>query len=78
MLIGDDRAEHVAGYNMAFRRDRLREMGGFDAVYTAAGDDVDVCWKLLDAGHEIRFSAAAQVFHRRRGTVGGYLRQQRG
>ena len=78
VLIGDDRAEHVAGCNMAFRAERLREIAGFDAVYTTAGDDVDVCWKLLDAGHEIGFSAAAQVFHRRRSTVRGYLRQQRG
>jgi O-antigen biosynthesis protein len=78
VLLTDDRAEHVAGCNMAFRRDAIRAIGSFDPAYTAAGDDVDVCWKLLDSGGPIAFSPAAQVFHHRRGTIRGYLRQQRG
>jgi O-antigen biosynthesis protein len=78
VLVADDRAEHVPGCNMAYRRTSLQEIGGFDPVYTAAGDDVDVCWRLLDLGHEIGFTAAAQVRHHRRGTVRGYFRQQRG
>lgn len=78
VLSGDDRAEHIAGCNMAFRRQAIAGVGAFDPTYTAAGDDVDACWKLLDAGHTIGFSPAAQVRHHRRGTVRGYLRQQRG
>jgi glycosyltransferase involved in cell wall biosynthesis len=78
VLISDTRAEHVPGCNMAFRRSALEAVGGFDAVYTAAGDDVDVCWKLLDRGEEIAFSPAAQVLHHRRSSVAGYLRQQIG
>ena len=78
VLVSDDRAEHVPGCNMAFRRDALRGVGGFDVVYTAAGDDVDVCWKLLDRGGRIAFSPAAQVHHHRRATVRRYLEQQRG
>jgi GT2 family glycosyltransferase len=78
VLLTDDRAEHVPGCNMAFRRGVLAEIGGFDPVYTSAGDDVDVCWKILDRGQEIGFSPAAQVRHHRRSTVRGYLRQQRG
>jgi O-antigen biosynthesis protein len=34
-------------------------------------------WKLLDCGGEIAFAPAAQVWHHRRRTVRGYLRQQR-
>lgn len=78
VLVGDDRAEHVPGCNMAFRKSALEEIGGFDPVYTSAGDDVDVCWTLTDAGHEIGFATAAQVRHHRRSTIRGYLRQQRG
>jgi hypothetical protein len=78
VLTADDRAEHVPGCNMAFRRNVLEETVGFDPVYTAAGDDVDLCWKLLDRGYEIAFAPAAQVHHHRRDTVGGYLKQQRG
>ncbi len=77
VLLTDDRAEHVPGCNMAFRKDALLQVEGFDPIYTSAGDDVDVCWKILEAGHEIAFSPAAQVRHRRRDSVRGYLAQQR-
>jgi len=49
VLLSDDVAEHIAGCNMAFRRDVLLHMGGFDPIYRAAGDDVDICWRLQDA-----------------------------
>ena len=78
VLVTDDRAEHVPGCNMAYEREALVAIDGFNPIYTAAGDDVDVCWKLLDRGWEIGFSSAAQVRHHRRDTVRGYLRQQRG
>jgi glycosyltransferase involved in cell wall biosynthesis len=78
VLVADDRAEHVPGCNMAFRREALEAIGGFDPVYTAAGDDVDVCWKILDRGYEIGFSPGAQVFHHRRDSVRRYLKQQKG
>jgi O-antigen biosynthesis protein len=78
VLVGDDRAEHVPGCNMAFWRDVLTQVGGFDPVYTSAGDDVDLCWKVLDAGWEIGFHPAALVWHHRRSGARTYLRQQRG
>jgi O-antigen biosynthesis protein len=78
VLLDDERAEHVPGCNMAFWREHLIEIGGFDPIYKAAGDDVDVCWKLLDRGYEIRFHASALVWHRRRGSVRAFWRQQLG
>jgi GT2 family glycosyltransferase len=78
VLISDEVAEHIAGCNMAFRREVLLELGGFDPTYRAAGDDVDICWRFQDAGHAIGFSPAAIVWHYRRNTVQAYLNQQRG
>lgn len=78
VLLDDERAEHVPGCNMAFWREHLLEIGGFDPVYRAAGDDVDVCWKLLDRGYDIRFNASALVWHRRRDSVRAFWRQQLG
>ncbi|HZB90280.1 MAG TPA: glycosyltransferase [Stellaceae bacterium] len=78
VLLSDDVAEHIAGCNMAFRRDVLLKLGGFDPVYRAAGDDVDICWRFQDAGHTIGFSPAAVVWHFRRNTVRAYIGQQRG
>ena len=79
MLLSDREAEHIPGCNMAFRREALEEIGGFDPQFRAAGDDVDVCWRLrrTRAGR-IGFSPAAVVWHHRRDSVRAYWRQQRG
>ncbi|MCD6015157.1 MAG: glycosyl transferase family 2 [Solirubrobacterales bacterium] len=78
VLVSDQEAEHIPGCNMAFRRTALEAIGGFDPIFRAAGDDVDVCWRLQDRGWKIGFNPAAVVWHRRRDSVGGYWRQQRG
>jgi glycosyltransferase involved in cell wall biosynthesis len=78
VLVADDRAEHIPGCNMAFWKKVLEEVGGCDPIYTAAGDDVDLCWKVLDRGWEIGFHPAALVWHHRRAGLRAYLRQQRG
>jgi GT2 family glycosyltransferase len=78
VLISDREAEHLPGCNMAFRTAALREVGGFDERFRAAGDDVDLCWRLQDAGETLGFSAGAVVTHRRRDTVRRYLKQQFG
>ncbi len=72
------RAEHIAGVNMAFRRDTLLGIGGFDPVHTKAGDDVDICWRLEDSGFRLAFSPTAIVWHHRRPSIRTYLRQQIG
>jgi O-antigen biosynthesis protein len=77
VLTSDDRAEHVPGCNMAFWKLVLEEVGGFDPVYTAAGDDVDVCWRTLNRDWRIGFHPAAVVWHHRRPGLRAYLRQQR-
>ena len=78
VLLTDEIAEHVPGCNMAYRKEYLAGIGGFDATYRAAGDDVDVCWRLQNEGHIIGFSAAMTVWHHRRNTVSAYLKQQKG
>ena len=78
VLVSDQEAEHVPGCNMAFHRAALETIGGFDPIFHAAGDDVDVCWRLQDRGLRIAFNPAAVVWHHRRGSIKGYWRQQRG
>ena len=63
---------------MAFRRDALLEIGGFDPQFRTAGDDVDLCWRLMARGHTIGFHPAAMVWHHRRSSIGAYWRQQLG
>ncbi len=78
VLMADDRAEHIPGCNMSFYRKVLTEVGGCDPVYMAAGDDVDLCWRILDRGWDIGFHPAALVWHHRRTGLKTYLKQQRG
>lgn len=78
VLVSDREAEHVPGCNMAIRKAALDRIGGFDPQFHAAGDDVDICWRLLDSGQRIAFSPGAVVLHHRRRTVRAYLGQQRG
>jgi GT2 family glycosyltransferase len=78
VMLDDVSAEHIPGCNMAFYRSGLEEIGGFDPLFTAAGDDVDICWRLLEKGHRIGFSPAAMVWHHRRPSTRGYWRQQVG
>jgi len=78
VLLSDDVAEHIPGCNMAFRKDRLQAIGGFDPQFRRAGDDVDVCWRLQARGWTLGFSAAAMVWHHRRNSIRAYLRQQIG
>jgi glycosyltransferase involved in cell wall biosynthesis len=78
VLLNDEVAEHIPGCNMAFTKQALLGVGGFEAIFAAAGDDVDLCWRLQDQGYTIGFSPAAMVWHFRRNTVRDYLKQQRG
>ncbi|MBA3748778.1 MAG: glycosyltransferase, partial [Solirubrobacterales bacterium] len=77
VLLSDTEAEHIPGCNMAIRRDALLAIGGFDEQFRIAGDDVDMCWRLQQAGGTIGFSHAAMVWHHRRASVGAFWRQQR-
>ena len=78
VMLTDRQAEHIPGCNMAFYKWVLTGLGGFDPVFRRAGDDVDFCWRLQQAGYRLGFSPAAFVWHYRRSTVRDYLKQQRG
>lgn len=78
VLENDQIAEHIPGCNMAFRREVLEALHGFVDRYRKAGDDVDLCWRLQQAGQWITFAPGAFVWHHRRQDPGSYLRQQAG
>jgi glycosyltransferase involved in cell wall biosynthesis len=78
VLNTDREAEHVPGCNLAIRAAVLRDIGGFDPQFRAAGDDVDLCWRLTELGYKIGFHPAAFVWHHRRNSISMYVKQQRG
>jgi len=75
-------ATHHAGVgaNMAFRREVLEALGGFDTaldVGTPAqgGGDLDLFHRLLASGHALRYAPEALVWHQHRRTMPELWRQ---
>jgi len=77
-MFNDQKAEHIPVCNMAFRREVLAALGGFDTQFRIAGDDVDVCWRIQERDWSIGFSPSALVWHHRRNSIRAYWRQQVG
>jgi O-antigen biosynthesis protein len=78
VLTSAQEAEHIPGCNCAFRKECLEAVGGFDLAFRVAGDDVDLCWRLLERGWKLGFQPAAMVWHHRRNSVRAYWKQQKG
>lgn len=51
------------GTNMAFRRDYLRDLGGFDPAFAYFLDDTDVAWRIARTGGKTVFVDTAIVHH---------------
>lgn len=50
--------------NLAVKRDVLEKVGGFtEAFRGAAGEDIDLCWKIGKLGYQIIFNNRAIVYH---------------
>jgi N-acetylglucosaminyl-diphospho-decaprenol L-rhamnosyltransferase len=56
-------AEWVSGACMLVRRDAFEAVGGFDEGFFLYCEDTDLCRRLWDAGHRVRFEPAAEVRH---------------
>ena len=59
------------------RRQALVEVGGFDSSLRV-GEDVDLVWRLVDAGWRARYEPQSVVGHRPRATLAEVLRQRFG
>jgi GT2 family glycosyltransferase len=75
-LRSPDRAHHLPGCNMAFWKDVLEQLDGFDPVLEGA-EDIDFEWRVFASGRQLAYHPAALVWHHRRAGLAGYLRQQR-
>jgi len=78
VMLDDTTAEHLPGCHLSVKKSAFEKIGGFDAIFHTAGDDVDFCWRLRDAGLSLGFSGASFVWHHRRATPWKYLKQQMG
>ena len=53
----------ISGACFAMRREAFQELGGFDEGFFLHVEDVDLCWRVRQAGGEVLFSPKAEVIH---------------
>jgi GT2 family glycosyltransferase len=78
VMLDDEEAEHLPGCNLAVTKAAFNAINGFDEKFHTAGDDVDFCWRLREAGFRLGFAPGAFVWHWRRPSIRAFLRQQTG
>ncbi len=66
----DDNTEifWASGACILFRSDLYHQVGGFDSEFVSHMEEVDLCWRIINLGHQIKYVPKAEVFH-----VGGSI-----
>jgi N-acetylglucosaminyl-diphospho-decaprenol L-rhamnosyltransferase len=63
----------VSGCCLALRREAFDAVGGFDPAYFMFVEDVDLCYRLKEAGWRVVFAPVAEIVH----AVGGAVSRRR-
>jgi len=71
------RVSYVAGAAIVVRVEALDSIGWFDETLRF-GEDVDLVWRLDEAGWWCRYDPSVHVWHEPRATIGARLRQHAG
>ncbi|NPV58096.1 MAG: glycosyltransferase family 2 protein [Actinobacteria bacterium] len=53
----------VSGAAMLLRREAAERVGGFDETYFMYVEDVDICWRLREAGYRVFFHPGFRLVH---------------
>lgn len=57
------RTPTISGACFAMRREAFQGLGGFDEGFFLHVEDVDLCWRVREAGGDVLFSPRAEVIH---------------
>ena len=63
----------IQGANMAFRRQALQDIEGFDQDLVVGGEDIDVVLRVLAAGWNGKYDPRPLVYHHHRRKPGSHL-----
>ncbi len=67
--------DFLASFSVAYRRDVLEQLDGFDERYLR-GQDADLSFRAVEAGHRLRFDRRSRVAHFHERRLLRYLRAQ--
>lgn len=76
-IAAGSRVSYVPAAALVCRTDVLRDAGGFDTTMRV-GEDVDLVWRLIEAGHRCRYEPASKVLHEPRNSWSAFIRQRMG
>ncbi|MDG1358906.1 MAG: glycosyltransferase [Phycisphaerales bacterium] len=71
-----DDVDFLATFDVVYRRSVLDAVGGFDERYLK-GQDADLAFRVVEAGHRLRFDRRSRVRHHHADRLLRYLRVQR-
>lgn len=66
--------KRLGGFGTIFRKEAVLSVGGYDEKYRTNYEDMDLCAKLLAAGHKLIFEPHAVAFHQRRDSIRSVIR----
>jgi len=69
------RVSYVPTTALLARRELLEELGGFDEGLPL-GEDVDLVWRAIEAGHTVRYEPRAVAVHPTRSDLRSWVRQR--
>ena len=67
-------AFHLRGCNVAYTKEALVKCGGFDNKFKTA-EESELQYRLHKMGYKLIFNPSIKVYHKRRSTLKGYLKQ---
>lgn len=59
-----------SGAAMVIRTDLYKKFGGLDATFFAHQEEIDLCWRLKNAGYRLCYVPSSKVYHLGGGTLG--------
>lgn len=59
----EEKIHWASGACMAVRADVFKALGGFDERLFAHMEEIDLCWRMMNAGYEIRYTPFSSIYH---------------
>jgi len=66
---------YVPSCNLLVKKDLFLKIDGFKEELVV-GEDVDLCWRLQDAGYHVEFRPSGKIFHKHRNTIGPFCHRR--